>query len=146
MSMNPLPLKLCTCSLILWLNFYYVALYRTGVRVLDVSGVHLTVSNNSVAEMWRSSVGCILQWAVVVCVWPTWMRLRKPNTTLKCFLWFSFQTVFEHIGELLTVLITLDEIMNECSGIHENWKRYKRYSCDWFYQQKYFTLIFHIFL
>ncbi|CAB3987009.1 WASH complex subunit 4-like, partial [Paramuricea clavata] len=50
---------------------------KTGVRVLDVSGVHLT-------------------------------------------------TVFEHLGELLTVLITLDEIMNECSGIHENWKRYKR--------------------
>lgn len=43
-----------------------------------------------------------------------------------------FQTVFEHLGELLTVLITLDEIMNECSGIHENWKRYKRYNCSGF--------------
>ena len=54
---------------------------------------------------------------------------------LRCFeltLLLHFQTVFEHLGELLTVLITLDEIMNECSGIHENWKRYKRYDCSGF--------------
>lgn len=47
-----------------------------------------------------------------------------------CTSGFFLQTVFEHLGDLLTVLITFDEIMNESPGIHDNWKRYKRYIKD----------------
>ncbi|TRY86275.1 hypothetical protein DNTS_009307 [Danionella cerebrum] len=37
-----------------------------------------------------------------------------------------FQTVYEHLGDLLVVLITLDEIMANHSTLKEHWKMYKR--------------------
>lgn len=37
-----------------------------------------------------------------------------------------FQTVYEHLGELLVVLITLDEIMENHATLKEHWKMYKR--------------------
>ncbi|KAI7811908.1 WASH complex subunit 4 [Triplophysa rosa] len=37
-----------------------------------------------------------------------------------------FQTVYEHLGELLAVLITLDEIMENHTTLKEHWKMYKR--------------------
>ncbi|KAF7702037.1 WASH complex subunit 4 [Silurus meridionalis] len=37
-----------------------------------------------------------------------------------------FQTVYEHLGELLVVLITLDEIMENHGTLKDHWKMYKR--------------------
>ncbi|XP_077067097.1 WASH complex subunit 4 [Siphateles boraxobius] len=37
-----------------------------------------------------------------------------------------FQAVYEHLGELLVVLITLDEIMENHATLREHWKMYKR--------------------
>uniref|UniRef100_A0A8B9HRX0 WASH complex subunit 4 n=1 Tax=Astyanax mexicanus TaxID=7994 RepID=A0A8B9HRX0_ASTMX len=37
-----------------------------------------------------------------------------------------FQTVYEHLGELLVVLITLDEIMENHATLRDHWKMYKR--------------------
>ncbi|XP_078001541.1 WASH complex subunit 4-like [Glandiceps talaboti] len=37
-----------------------------------------------------------------------------------------FQTVFEHLAELLTVLITLDEIINNHGTLKDHWTLYKR--------------------
>ncbi|XP_063053067.1 WASH complex subunit 4 [Engraulis encrasicolus] len=37
-----------------------------------------------------------------------------------------FQTVYEHLGELLVVLITLDEIMENHMTLKDHWKMYKR--------------------
>uniref|UniRef100_A0A672RQ52 WASH complex subunit 4 n=1 Tax=Sinocyclocheilus grahami TaxID=75366 RepID=A0A672RQ52_SINGR len=37
-----------------------------------------------------------------------------------------FQTVYEHLGELLVVLITLDEIMENHTTLKDHWKMYKR--------------------
>jgi len=34
--------------------------------------------------------------------------------------------LFEHLGELLTALITLDEIINNNYMMKEHWKKYKR--------------------
>lgn len=38
-----------------------------------------------------------------------------------------FQTVYEHLGELLVVLLTLDEIMENHGTLKDHWKMYKRY-------------------
>ncbi|XP_075894005.1 WASH complex subunit 4 [Nelusetta ayraudi] len=37
-----------------------------------------------------------------------------------------FQTVYEHLGELLVVLLTIDEIMENHGTLKEHWKMYKR--------------------
>ncbi|XP_064632766.1 WASH complex subunit 4-like isoform X2 [Lineus longissimus] len=37
-----------------------------------------------------------------------------------------FQIIFEHLGELLTVLITLDEIIENHATLKEHWVQYKR--------------------
>lgn len=37
-----------------------------------------------------------------------------------------FQVVYEHLGELLVVLLTLDEIMENHGTLKEHWKMYKR--------------------
>ncbi|XP_039617760.1 WASH complex subunit 4 [Polypterus senegalus] len=37
-----------------------------------------------------------------------------------------FQTVYEHLGELLSVLLTLDEIIENHSTLKDNWTMYKR--------------------
>ncbi|XP_062316984.1 WASH complex subunit 4 isoform X1 [Osmerus eperlanus] len=37
-----------------------------------------------------------------------------------------FQTVYEHLGELLVVLLTLDEIMENHTTLKDHWKMYKR--------------------
>uniref|UniRef100_A0A673Y1P1 WASH complex subunit 4 n=1 Tax=Salmo trutta TaxID=8032 RepID=A0A673Y1P1_SALTR len=37
-----------------------------------------------------------------------------------------FQTVYEHLGELLVVLLTLDEIMENHGTLKDHWKMYKR--------------------
>uniref|UniRef100_A0A8C2WX21 WASH complex subunit 4 n=1 Tax=Cyclopterus lumpus TaxID=8103 RepID=A0A8C2WX21_CYCLU len=37
-----------------------------------------------------------------------------------------FQTVYEHLGELLVVLLTLDEIMGNHGTLKDHWKMYKR--------------------
>nr|XP_006633158.1 PREDICTED: WASH complex subunit 7 [Lepisosteus oculatus] len=37
-----------------------------------------------------------------------------------------FQTVYEHLGELLVVLLTLDEIVEHHATLKEHWKMYKR--------------------
>ncbi|KAG5273076.1 hypothetical protein AALO_G00147380 [Alosa alosa] len=37
-----------------------------------------------------------------------------------------FQTVYEHLGELLVILITLDEIMENHTTLKDHWKMYKR--------------------
>uniref|UniRef100_A0A8C5AVA6 WASH complex subunit 4 n=1 Tax=Gadus morhua TaxID=8049 RepID=A0A8C5AVA6_GADMO len=37
-----------------------------------------------------------------------------------------FQTVYEHLGELLVVLLTLDEIMENHGTLKEHWQMYKR--------------------
>uniref|UniRef100_A0A8C1TFK4 WASH complex subunit 4 n=1 Tax=Cyprinus carpio TaxID=7962 RepID=A0A8C1TFK4_CYPCA len=37
-----------------------------------------------------------------------------------------FQTVYEHLGELLVVLITLDEIMENHATLKDHWRMYKR--------------------
>lgn len=39
---------------------------------------------------------------------------------------FDPQTVYEHLGELLVVLLTLDEIMENHGTLKEHWKMYKR--------------------
>lgn len=36
------------------------------------------------------------------------------------------QIVYEHLGELLVVLLTLDEIMENHGTLKEHWKMYKR--------------------
>lgn len=36
------------------------------------------------------------------------------------------QIVFEHLGDLLTILITLDEIINNQSTLKDHWILYKR--------------------
>ena len=38
-----------------------------------------------------------------------------------------FVTVLEHLGGLLTSLITLDEIISGADVLQDHWKRYKRY-------------------
>ncbi|KAH0616974.1 hypothetical protein JD844_028502, partial [Phrynosoma platyrhinos] len=40
-----------------------------------------------------------------------------------------FQTMYEHLGELLTVLLTLDEIINNHAMLKDHWTMYKRYAC-----------------
>ncbi|KAM6961159.1 WASH complex subunit 4 [Aplochiton taeniatus] len=37
-----------------------------------------------------------------------------------------FQTVYEHLGELLVILLTLDEIMENHATLKDHWKMYKR--------------------
>ncbi|XP_032078057.1 WASH complex subunit 4 [Thamnophis elegans] len=37
-----------------------------------------------------------------------------------------FQTMYEHLGELLTVLLTLDEIVNNHATLKDHWTMYKR--------------------
>ncbi|MGH0115685.1 UNVERIFIED_CONTAM: hypothetical protein FKN15_038008 [Acipenser sinensis] len=37
-----------------------------------------------------------------------------------------FQTVFEHLGELLSVLLTLDEIIDNHAALKDHWTMYKR--------------------
>lgn len=39
---------------------------------------------------------------------------------------FDPQTVYEHLGELLVVLLTVDEIMENHGTLKEHWKMYKR--------------------
>lgn len=39
---------------------------------------------------------------------------------------FYPQTVYEHLGELLVVLLTIDEIMENHGTLKEHWKMYKR--------------------
>ena len=41
-----------------------------------------------------------------------------------------FQVVYEHLGDLLAVLITLDEIINNHGSLTEHWTLYKRYVCQ----------------
>lgn len=36
------------------------------------------------------------------------------------------QIVYEHLGELLVVLLTLDEIMENHGTLKDHWKMYKR--------------------
>ena len=38
------------------------------------------------------------------------------------------QTVYEHLGELLVVVLTLDEIMENHTTLKDHWKMYKRYT------------------
>lgn len=42
-----------------------------------------------------------------------------------CFA-FCLQIVYEHLGELLVVLLTLDEIMENHGTLKDHWKMYKR--------------------
>lgn len=37
------------------------------------------------------------------------------------------QAMYEHLGELLTVLLTLDEIINNHAILKDHWTMYKRY-------------------
>ncbi len=37
-----------------------------------------------------------------------------------------FQSVFEHLGDLLAVLITLEKILDNSVIFKEHWKQYKR--------------------
>lgn len=39
---------------------------------------------------------------------------------------FPLQIVYEHLGELLVVLLTLDEIMENHGTLKDHWKMYKR--------------------
>lgn len=39
------------------------------------------------------------------------------------------QTVFQHIGKALAILITLDHIFTSGGTFHEHWNQYKRYVC-----------------
>lgn len=39
---------------------------------------------------------------------------------------FCLQIVYEHLGELLVVLLTLDEIMENHGTLKDHWKMYKR--------------------
>ena len=43
-----------------------------------------------------------------------------------CFLTTFDQVVFEHIGDLLVILITLDEIIHQQQTLKEHWILYKR--------------------
>lgn len=38
----------------------------------------------------------------------------------------SLKVVYEHLGELLVVLLTLDEIMENHATMKDHWKMYKR--------------------
>ena len=38
-----------------------------------------------------------------------------------------FQVVYEHLGDLLGVLITLDEIIDNQGTLRDHWTLYKRY-------------------
>lgn len=38
----------------------------------------------------------------------------------------SLKVVYEHLGELLVVLLTLDEIMENHATLKDHWKMYKR--------------------
>ena len=40
---------------------------------------------------------------------------------------FCLQIVYEHLGELLVVLLTLDEIMENHGTLKDHWKMYKRW-------------------
>lgn len=64
-----------------------------------------------------------------------------PHTTTANFLiitvlFFPFffslhkQAMYEHLGELLTVLITLDEIIDNHATLKEHWTMYKRCVSD----------------
>lgn len=42
------------------------------------------------------------------------------------FIYFFKQAMYEHLGELLTVLITLDEIIDNHATLRDHWTMYKR--------------------
>ena len=48
----------------------------------------------------------------------------KPNQT---FFIYYLQVVFEHLGDLLTVLITLDKIIETHAVLKDHWTLYKRW-------------------
>lgn len=52
----------------------------------------------------------VFSWALNVCV----CSASRP------------QIVYEHLGELLVVLLTLDEIMENHGTLKDHWKMYKR--------------------
>ena len=43
-----------------------------------------------------------------------------------CVVLFCLQTVFEHLGSLLGVLVTLDHIIDHHANFMEHWTLYKR--------------------
>ncbi len=81
---------------------------------MDVTDVHFQVRANSKlleARLLCERHSCLLD--------------EKPENTFFCGL---LQSVYEHLGDLLTVLITLDEIVDNQASLKEHWTLYKRYS------------------
>lgn len=79
--------------------------YRSATKIIESTGVHFQVTEFS---FFISSV-----------------VVRFHRITLLYYYVF-YQTVYEHLGELLVVLITLDEIMENHTMLKEHWRMYKR--------------------
>ena len=53
------------------------------------------------------------------------VQLLKQQT-IDRFVNLILQTVFEHIGKALAILVTLDHIFASAITFHEHWSQYKR--------------------
>lgn len=74
---------------------------RVAPKVIETSGVHFQVTLQVFSKSLKQSAAAFSHGA-------------------------SLQTVYEHLGELLVVLLTLDEIMENHGTLKDHWKMYKR--------------------
>ena len=61
----------------------------------------------------------MLAWLLILC--------RRNGPKLLDVSDVHFQVVYEHLGDLLGVLITLDEIIDNQGTLRDHWTLYKRY-------------------
>lgn len=93
---------LCDCSIA-----HLFLCLRSATKIIESTGVHFQVIFIfSVLFIWFSTAAVLYWW----------------------FLFVYNQTVYEHLGELLVVLITLDEIMENHATLKDHWRMYKRWS------------------
>ncbi|KAF3854570.1 hypothetical protein F7725_022625 [Dissostichus mawsoni] len=86
------------------------ALYNSNkgaTKIIESSGVHFQVGLRFLKQILHLCIS-ISKYLYHVC------------------LIFPLQTVYEHLGELLVVLLTLDEIMENHGTLKDHWKMYKR--------------------
>uniref|UniRef100_A0A3B3TAL3 WASH complex subunit 4 n=1 Tax=Paramormyrops kingsleyae TaxID=1676925 RepID=A0A3B3TAL3_9TELE len=105
--------------------------YGEGGECLSAVGVSVCGAEMLRVHLVRQELSCFVSrcYEVVVSVVHQLASLYNSSKNATKIIESSgvhFQTVYEHLGELLVVLLTLDEILENHGTLKEHWKMYKR--------------------
>ncbi len=95
---------------------FTIWMIRTELGVSNVKMIVLKVNTRNVRSVEINADEC--------CFLLPHGNIHQFNIHLR-----RLQCVFEHLGDLLTVLITLDEIIETQASLKDHWTLYKRYCC-----------------